>query len=585
MTIVLPPELSWAARLTGQPFPQADESKMFELAALWQNAGTRAVGVTDSLNSVVGHVLEAVSGQGTAQFAAYAADLRKVFPQLAAGAADVGNTVHEGGVEFQYGKLMIVMQLSWMAEQILEWGSTIFGAAVIPVVEAAGTFAVRAIMRRLISNVAVTAVGGAVVTTVMDNVVQGLQFLLGDRTRWNANDTKSAAEFGALGGAIGGAFHSVFKIAMPRLSETALGHVGVGVSGGVFTALAANSALQAHVNVGLAGAAGAAGGLLGWRGGHAGGAGTPRISIPDITVLHDFIPHLPHLPGETPPPHTGEFGPTADGYAPTDAKTPLDLGAPVLPAGAHAPLDLGAGVSAHGSPLPSDPLGPGAGVPAGAAAARGSVHTPLDLGAPVPAAIPAPTRPALLPVAEGHPAPLDLGAGVPAAVGGAVHEPVGLGAGVPAAVGGAVHEPVGLGAGAVPVAVHAGLVRSDPSAVPGRAAAWQDTRIGLVRASPTGSTTRPGSPASNTRPSRPWPRPWPGTPRRAGAWGCRRSSCPRPTTPNSWHPCAARSRPRSTPGSATGVPDGTAPRTTPRPSPRSCRRSAGRCRHRSTTNS
>ena len=136
-------------------------------------------------------------------------------------------------MQLEYSKYMILAQLIWMAEQIAEWTSTFFGAAAVPVIEAAGQIAVQSILRTLLEQIA-RSVGESVAAMVgMDVAIQTIQFLKGDRTHWDSSSTLGSLEMGALTGISGRRGGGGAHLVAPKLVDNLVGHVVMGgVNGG-----------------------------------------------------------------------------------------------------------------------------------------------------------------------------------------------------------------------------------------------------------------------------------------------------------------------------------------------------------------
>ncbi|MBS2539653.1 hypothetical protein KGQ20_43615, partial [Catenulispora sp. NF23] len=293
MAIELPPELSWVAYLTGQPFPKGNETQMFAMGDVWNSTAKQLADMGTQLDDVESKVFEGLSGPPAEQFAQYASELRTVFPELAAGANQLGGFAHDTALQIEYAKYMIIITLIWMAEQIATWASTLWGAVVVPEIEMAGAMAVRAILRQLL----VSVVSGTVINTGMDVLVQAIQFLKGDRTHWDTRLTKGAVEGGAVFGVTAGLVHGGAKLVFPKLFDNAIGHIGVGATGGLLGGEVTNLALNSDQNLGLATAAGAFGGLMGSR-----TRGGEDIPAPDINLSGlKSLPDLDLGPGRNTP--------------------------------------------------------------------------------------------------------------------------------------------------------------------------------------------------------------------------------------------------------------------------------------------
>jgi hypothetical protein len=295
MSIEMPPELQWVSRLAvGQNWPAGNEDQLSALGDVWNTAGSNLSGVADQLGPLSYGMNDALSGPTGEQFQAFVAQVGSMVPQLSAGAVQVGGMAKDTAVQTQYSKLMILLQLVWIAEQIVEWSTTIWGAAVAAEVTAIGRAVVSAIFRRFVT----TVVTATAMQTGMDALVQAFQmFVLKDRTTWNTSNTKGAAEMGAIGGAVGGVLHEVGSAVAPTFMESALGRVAHAGLTGVGTGVISDLAFGGGGDLGLAFVSGAASGLFAGRSGQhgAGEGGEPAIEVPDTGALEAGLPGLADL--------------------------------------------------------------------------------------------------------------------------------------------------------------------------------------------------------------------------------------------------------------------------------------------------
>ncbi|HEV3172939.1 MAG TPA: hypothetical protein VGZ32_21515, partial [Actinocrinis sp.] len=223
---------------------------------------------------------DAMSGPAGEQFHALISQIGGMAPQMVAGAQQVGDMAKSTAVQTQYSKLMILLQLIWMAEQIIEWSTTVWGLAVAVEVEAIGRLVVAQIAKRFL----VTVVSATAIQTGMDALVQAFQmFVLHDRTKWDTSSTVGAAEMGAVGGAVGGVLHEVGHALAPDLIKTTVGRIGMAGATGLATGLVSNAAFGGSQDLGLAVTAGIAGGLFAGREGQHGIAEHPAEFLPGLT--------------------------------------------------------------------------------------------------------------------------------------------------------------------------------------------------------------------------------------------------------------------------------------------------------------
>lgn len=81
------------------------------------------------IGSVAGGMRNALSGPTADQFSEFVKQLNDTMPMLVETVGQLGDMSQETAVQTQYSKLMILLQLIWLAEQIIEWSSTIWGLA------------------------------------------------------------------------------------------------------------------------------------------------------------------------------------------------------------------------------------------------------------------------------------------------------------------------------------------------------------------------------------------------------------------------------------------------------------------------
>jgi hypothetical protein len=201
---------------------------------------------------------------------------------------------------------MILAQLLWMAEQIIEWSSTIWGLAVVPEIEAVGRLVIQQIAKRF----AMSVISATAIQTGMDAAVQAFQmFILKDRTHWDTSSTIGAVEMGALAGGVGGVLHEVAHIVAPDLTKDLSGKLILAGATGVTVAGISNAAFGAGQNLGLAFASGAAGSLFAGRGGR-GGKEPPKEPPTDLSALKQLaaLAHAVPEVDNKPPPEGGGGG-------------------------------------------------------------------------------------------------------------------------------------------------------------------------------------------------------------------------------------------------------------------------------------
>ncbi|MET9914358.1 hypothetical protein ABZZ74_47985 [Streptomyces sp. NPDC006476] len=225
MSIEIPPALAWVAMLAvGQQWPQGDEDELLALGTAWEETAQELGGLSSQLDPSVSGVLESVAGRVAEAFRDHAEQVLASLAQMAGSAHQLAELATTTGVEIEYAKYMILVQLVWMASEIAQW--VLFAPEVVSTIVAAGCVAVQMILRRLRMSI----VAGVGLMVGMDAAIQTLQILKGDRTRWNAYNTLQAVESGAVGGAIGGLTCGIPGVLKPRFAESLFGSWALGRS-------------------------------------------------------------------------------------------------------------------------------------------------------------------------------------------------------------------------------------------------------------------------------------------------------------------------------------------------------------------
>jgi hypothetical protein len=293
MSLNIPQQLAWLAPVVaGQDFPDGSEDQLSAQSASWAATAKALMAVTGLVAAAGQQVQSGLSGPTGDQFAAFQAQVVQNLPQIAQGAQQLAELCQETALQIQYTKYMIILQLFWTAEQIIEWSATVAGLAAVPLIEAAGREAVRSVAEALLRQVA-RSVGESVAAMVaMDAAVQTLQFLEGDRHSWDVQDTVQSLEMGALTGAVGAGLGTLGHLVAPDLLKGLMGHVALGAVTGVANAEVSDAAFGGGQSALLGGAAGAVGGLIGGGRAHAaeGGDGAKALDI-DIEDVKapDFV--------------------------------------------------------------------------------------------------------------------------------------------------------------------------------------------------------------------------------------------------------------------------------------------------------
>ncbi|MYU08039.1 hypothetical protein GTY81_30045 [Streptomyces sp. SID8366] len=302
MSIELPPELGWVAKLAvGQDWPKGDEDKLRSLGAAWDDAARQLTAISREIDPATSGVLHSVGGQVADEFTAFTQQLKSNIPDMADAAGQLGELGRNTGLQVEYAKYMIIAQLVWLAVEIAELA--FWAPEAIPALVTGVRLIVKMLLKRLLISIA-TGVGFMV---GMDAVIQGIQFLKGDRTKWDTAATLQALEGGAIGGAIGGLFSGAGSAFAPKFASSLIGKGIIGGASSIVTTevmseiFGGENDMGSALTSGIIGAMGGGGGKRRFGGGEHTEVHTPDIHLPSEPDLH--LPKLsldadgPHLPG------------------------------------------------------------------------------------------------------------------------------------------------------------------------------------------------------------------------------------------------------------------------------------------------
>lgn len=297
MSVNLPPELGWVARLAvGQSWPKGDEDKMRSLGMAWDDAARALAAISREITPATRGVLNSVGGSVADEFGSFVRQLQSNVPDMAEASSQLGKLGKNTGVQLEYAKYMILVQLVWLAFEIAQLA--FWAPEAIPALITSVRLVVRMLLRRLFTAIA-TGIGMMV---AMDAVIQGIQMLKGDRTSWSVENTVAAIESGAIGGAIGGAAFGLGGAFVPKFSGSLIGKAILGAGSGAASTVAMNELFHSGEpeDVGFGAAAGAIGALGGGGGKRrAGGGGETRVDTFDFHL--PSVPDLPDLHGPAKP--------------------------------------------------------------------------------------------------------------------------------------------------------------------------------------------------------------------------------------------------------------------------------------------
>ncbi|QMU77116.1 hypothetical protein GXW83_16770 [Streptacidiphilus sp. PB12-B1b] len=293
MSINLPPELSWVAKLAvGQSWPQGDEDKMMQLGDAWNQAAQQLVTISSSIDPATSGVLANLGGSVADQFQSFVTQLQSSMPDMSQAAGQLGELGRNTGVQIEYSKYMILAQLVWLAAELVQlafWAPELAPAAIT-----SARLVIQMILRRLITGIA-TGVGFMV---SMDVAIQTIQILKGDRTKWDTQDTLSAVESGAISGAIGGLFSGAGEVFVPKFAGSLIGKATIGGITGVVSTAAMDGIFGGEGDFGSTLSSSIIGALAGGGGGRRRFGGDDDTEHIDVDLKLPTMPDLDlHLPG------------------------------------------------------------------------------------------------------------------------------------------------------------------------------------------------------------------------------------------------------------------------------------------------
>uniref|UniRef100_UPI00189227F4 WXG100-like domain-containing protein n=1 Tax=Catenulispora rubra TaxID=280293 RepID=UPI00189227F4 len=287
MSISIPPELDWVAALAvGQAWPAGDEDQLSELGDAWRDTHSQLTAINHDISPMASGMRDALSGPTAEQFGSFVKQLNSTMPTLVETTAQMGDMSHETAVQTQYSKLMILLQLAWMAEQIIEWAPTVYGLALVPEIEAVGRLVVSQVAKRFVTSVA----SATAIQTGMDAAVQAFQmFVLKDRDHWDVSSTVGAVEMGLLSGGIGAAVHEIGDAIAPELVNSFKGKVITATATGLTSAVVSNAVFGGNQDLGLALSSGLFGGVLGAKGPHERPKEPPALDLGSLHELGELV--------------------------------------------------------------------------------------------------------------------------------------------------------------------------------------------------------------------------------------------------------------------------------------------------------
>ena len=206
--VVIPEQLEPLVILfAGQKYPNGRPSQLGAFAEVWDWAAGQFMALVDQFAEVKEAVLEGFSGPSAEAFGSTMDVLRGSVVQLSQASTQLAEVVRDIAVSIEKAQYSIALAVLFTWEQIVEWSSTVFGAAAVPAIEAAGRLTVYEILRDLFMNVAKQIAFAAGLQGAMDAAVQGL-IDLKDHAGFDWKELGEAVGTGAMAGALAGCWGS-----------------------------------------------------------------------------------------------------------------------------------------------------------------------------------------------------------------------------------------------------------------------------------------------------------------------------------------------------------------------------------------
>lgn len=299
--IQIPPAFQWlTVPLAAGLWPKGNEVGMKSIKEALLESVTRLRGLVGDVGTVAREVPGTFTGPASQQFGLFMQNLATGIDELARGGEQLAAFAGQTGLAIKTAKLTMLAQMSFTAEQIVEWAGTLWGLAAEPEIEAEG----RLVMARIARQFARSVASGAISQGAINAGVQGIEILEGDRSKWDWSSFLESLGIGATSAVVSSLLHTGAGVLAPSVTDSVAGNVAVGAIDGVVNSEAVNAVLGAGQNPGFAAVASAFGGGLGARDSRAGGRHGGDLQVPDV-----HVPAPPDLGADGPPGPSGSHVP------------------------------------------------------------------------------------------------------------------------------------------------------------------------------------------------------------------------------------------------------------------------------------
>ncbi|KOG88976.1 hypothetical protein ADK38_16810, partial [Streptomyces varsoviensis] len=202
--------------LTGTDWPQANEDELRRVSHEYTDAAEKFGQLEELLRQVVQQVKMDFEGASADAFVQYTNQFfvggeDSILGRAKKDAEDLSKNAFKTAADVEYTKWSVFGQLALLIAQIaLAQALAPFTAGVSEIWAAAAEAAFRLfaqlLAKYLLQQIIMQMVMGIVGGLLLDAILQVTQMLQGNRTEWNTDFTKGAAEFGAISGLVGGPF-------------------------------------------------------------------------------------------------------------------------------------------------------------------------------------------------------------------------------------------------------------------------------------------------------------------------------------------------------------------------------------------
>ncbi|WP_430333944.1 hypothetical protein [Rhodococcus sp. ACT016] len=235
MGIEIPGALRTVASVAvGQDWPQTDETSLRRLADDWEIAASRIEKVGEAGEAAIQRALEAVVGDVNVSMSEHwerVGGPGGVVDELTATCRQLADLCEQTAADVEHAKLSIIVALATLAAEVAALvASTVAtlgtSAAAVPAAEAATQVAVRMILRELLESLSRSVAAGVVREGGLSAIIQGAQFVAGDRPHMNFSNIAKDAVAGGVGAGVSHQLEGLGKAVGAEVRDAVGGLVG-----------------------------------------------------------------------------------------------------------------------------------------------------------------------------------------------------------------------------------------------------------------------------------------------------------------------------------------------------------------------